>query len=98
MVELKDPQPPHPVGGLECRREAGSGLLFKVFPVKLEQKLEEKRDEQKSNVGNQLCVCVQADACLCVHVCGTEGSGAAVCSTGWQGAVRMALFPVSALK
>ncbi|XP_029701828.1 uncharacterized protein [Takifugu rubripes] len=61
MVELKDPQPPPPSGGLECRREAGSGLLFKVFPVKLEQKLEEKRDEQKSNVGNQLCVCV----CLC---------------------------------
>lgn len=45
-----------------------------------------------------LYVCVQADACLCVHVRGTEGSGAAVCSTGWQGAVRMALFPASALK
>lgn len=62
MVELRDPPPP-PDGGLECRKEAGSGLLLKVFPVKLEQKLEEKGDEQKSNVEKQLCVC----ACVCAR-------------------------------
>lgn len=62
MVELRDPRPPD--GGLECRKEAGSGLLLKVFPVKLEQKLEEKGDEQKSNVEKQLCVC----ACVCARL------------------------------
>lgn len=104
MVELRDPPPP--------RKEAGSGLLLKVFPVKLEQKLEEKGDEQKSNVEKQLCACVCARLffpLLCVfvskqtHVCActcveqkVPGLLCAVPAGG--GAVRMALFPVSALK
>lgn len=32
-----------------------------------------------------MCLCVPEHMHVCVYVCVTEGSGAAVCSTGWQG-------------